>query len=110
VLHSVSSSPTSKCLQRVTVRGIHSDKDCRGHNHPDGFQVCIGGQARHATKVVRREMRRRAAVESLIGHLKDDHRLGRQLSQGPRGEASTRFHRWRQTSAHSCAACYTPLG
>jgi hypothetical protein len=59
---------------------------------------------------VRREMRRRAAVESLIGHLKEDHRLGRQLSQGPRGDASTRFHRWRQTSAHSCAACYTPLG
>ena len=36
MLHSVSSSPTSKCLQRVTVRGIHSDKDYRGHTIPTG--------------------------------------------------------------------------
>jgi hypothetical protein len=37
-----------------------------------GFKVCISGQVRHATKAVRREMRRRATGEPVIGHLKED--------------------------------------
>ena len=49
----------------------------RGHNYPDRFKVWISGQIRRVTKAIRREMRRRAAVEPVIGHLKDDHRMRR---------------------------------
>ena len=71
-------------LTGVAVRRIHGDKGYRGHNYPDRFRVWISGQVRRVTKVIRREMRRRAAVEPVIGHLKDDHRMRRKLSQGPR--------------------------
>ena len=65
-------------LTGVAVRRIHGDKGYRGHNYPDRFKVWISGQVRRVTKAIRREMRRRAAVEPVIGHLKDDHRMRRQ--------------------------------
>jgi hypothetical protein len=58
----------------VAVRRSHGDKGYRGHNHPDRFKVWITGQVRRVTKAIRREMRRRAAVEPVIGHLKADPR------------------------------------
>ena len=39
------------------------------------------------TDQIRREMRRRSAVEPLIGHLKDDHRMGRNHLAGSAGDA-----------------------
>jgi IS5 family transposase len=59
------------------VRRIHVDKGYRGHNYPDRFKVWISGQVRRITKAIRREMRRRATVEPVIGHLKDGHRVRR---------------------------------
>src|SRR5262249_11798810 len=59
------------------VRRIHGDKGYRGHNYPNRFKVWISGQVRRVTKAIRREMRRRAAIEPVIGHLKQDHRMGR---------------------------------
>jgi transposase, IS5 family len=41
---------------------------------------------RRVTKPVRREMRRRAAVEPVIGHLKDDHRMRRNYLKGRDGD------------------------
>jgi transposase, IS5 family len=38
------------------------------------------------TKAIRREMRRRAAVEPVIGHLKDDHRMRRNYLKGRNGD------------------------
>lgn len=34
-------------------------------------------QNRRVTPAIKREMRRRSAVEPVIGHLKDEHRMGR---------------------------------
>src|SRR6267154_372875 len=34
-------------------------------------------QKRRVTPAIKREMRRRSAVEPVIGHLKDEHRMGR---------------------------------
>jgi transposase, IS5 family len=73
-------------LTGVTVHRIHGDKGYRGHNYPDRFRVWITGQVRRATKAMRREMRRRAAVEPVIGHLKDDHRMGRNHLKGRDGD------------------------
>src|SRR5262249_48554783 len=50
-------------LTGVTVRRIHGDKGYRGHNYPNRFKVWISGQVRRVTKAIRREMRRRAAIE-----------------------------------------------
>ena len=73
-------------LTGVAVRRIHGDKGYRGHNYPDRFKVWISGQVRRVTKAIRREMRRRAAVEPVIGHLKDDHRMRRNHLKGRDGD------------------------
>ena len=73
-------------LTGVTVRRIHGDKGYRGHNYPNQFKVWISGQVRRVTKAIRREMRRRAAIEPVIGHLKEDHRMGRNYLTGRDGD------------------------
>ena len=81
--------PVIADLEKLTgaaVRRIHGDKGYRGHNYPDRFKVWISGQVRRVTQVIRREMRRRAAVEPVIGHLKDDHRMRRNHLKGREGD------------------------
>jgi IS5 family transposase len=73
-------------LTGVEVCRIHGDKGYRGHNYADRFKVWITGQVRRVTKNIRREMRRRAAVEPVIGHLKDGHRMGRNHLKGRDGD------------------------
>ncbi len=75
-------------LTGVETRRIHVDKGYRGHNHPHKFRVWISGQVRRVTKTIRREMKRRAAVEPVIGHLKAEHRLGRNYLKGRDGDRS----------------------
>jgi IS5 family transposase len=73
-------------LTGVEVRRIHVDKGYRGHSHPHRLRVWISGQVRRVTKAIRREMRRRAAVEPVIGHLKDGHRMDRNYLKGREGD------------------------
>jgi transposase, IS5 family len=75
-----------EAMTGVETRRIHVDKGYRGHNHPHKFRVWITGQARRVTKSIRREMKRRAAVEPVIGHLKAEHRLGRNYLKGRDGD------------------------
>src|ERR1700756_559891 len=82
-------APVIADLEKFTgaaVRRVHGDKGYRGHNYPDRFKVWISGQVRRVTKAIRREMRRRAAVEPVIGHLKDDHRMRRNYLKGRNGD------------------------
>ena len=39
------------------------------------------------TPAIKREMRRRSAVEPLIGHIKNGHRMDRNYLAGPQGDA-----------------------
>jgi transposase, IS5 family len=73
-------------LTGVETRRIHVDKGYRGHNHKEKFRVWISGQARRVTKSIRREMKRRAAVEPVIGHTKAEHRMGRNYLKGRDGD------------------------
>jgi hypothetical protein len=66
---SVPSSPSCKRSPASRCR-IHVDKGYRGHNYPDRFKVWITGQVRRVTRAIRREMKRRAAVEPVIGHVR----------------------------------------
>lgn len=72
----------------VTPRRIHVDKGYRGHNHKEKFRVWITGQVRRVTRPIRREMKRRAAVEPVIGHVKAEHRMGRNYLKGRDGDRS----------------------
>jgi IS5 family transposase len=67
----------------VEVKPTHVDKGYRGHNHPNRFQVWISGQVRRTTAALKREMRRRAAIEPVIGHLQSRAPDGPQSSEGP---------------------------
>jgi len=70
----------------VEVKRTHVDKGYRGHNHPNRFQVWISGQVRRTTAALKREMKRRAAIEPVIGHLKAEHRMGRNHLKGREGD------------------------
>jgi IS5 family transposase len=75
-----------EALTGIETRRIHVDKGYRGHNHTHKFRVWISGQVRRVTATIRREMKRRAAVEPVIGHLKAEHRMGRNYLKGPEGD------------------------
>src|SRR5579883_531526 len=81
--------PVIKDMEKLTgveTRRIHVDKGYRGHNHPHKFRVWISGQVRRVTAAIRREMRRRAAVEPVIGHVKAEHRMDRNYLKGRGGD------------------------
>jgi IS5 family transposase len=46
----------------------------------------VGLQKRGIHAIVKRELRRRAAVEPVIGHLKEEHRMGRNFLKGREGD------------------------
>jgi transposase, IS5 family len=68
---------------------IVADRGYRGHNAPEEhrFKVYICGQKRRVTEQIKRELRRRSAVEPVIGHLKSEHRMGRNHLAHPTGDA-----------------------
>jgi IS5 family transposase len=73
-------------LTGVEIARIHVDKGYRGHNYPNRFKVWISGQVRRVTAAIRREMKRRAAIEPVIGHVKSDHRMDRNYLKGRDGD------------------------
>ena len=58
---------------------VVTDAGYRGHHAPreKRFQVYVAGQKRGLSPAIKRAFRRRAAVEPVIGHLKSEHRMGR---------------------------------
>jgi len=74
----------------VNLQRIIADKGYRGHNAPtgQGLSVFTSGQKRGVTEKIKRELRRRSAVEPVIGHLKSDHRMDRNHLKGRAGDAA----------------------
>jgi transposase, IS5 family len=72
-----------------TLKRLIADKGYRGHNaSPEyKFRVYLSGQKRGVTDAIKRDLRRRSAVEPVIGHLKADHRMGRNYLSGSTGDA-----------------------
>ena len=70
----------------VEVHRIHVDRGYRGHSYDNKFRVWISGQVRRVTKTIRREMKRRAAIEPVIGHIKAEHRMDRNYLNGRDGD------------------------
>jgi len=71
--------PAIERLVGNTIERLHADAGYRGHNAPPEykFKIYTSKQKRRVTPAIKREMRRRAAVEPVIGHLKEDHRMDR---------------------------------
>jgi IS5 family transposase len=68
---------------------ILTDAGYKGHNAPAShkFRVYTAGQKRRMTPAIKREMRRRAAVEPVIGHIKNEHRMDRNYLFHSTGDA-----------------------
>jgi transposase, IS5 family len=66
-----------------------TDAGYRGHNAPPDhkFKVYTAGQKRRVTPQIKREFKRRAAIEPVIGHLKQEHRMGRNHLAHASGDA-----------------------
>jgi IS5 family transposase len=72
-----------------TIQRIVADKGYRGHNAPENykFKIYISGQKRGVTDAIKRDLRRRSAVEPVIGHTKSEHRMDRNYLKGSHGDA-----------------------
>jgi len=55
-------------------------------SYPNKLRVYRSGQKRGITPTIKKELRRRSAVEAVIGHLKCDGRLGRNYLKGRDGD------------------------
>jgi IS5 family transposase len=74
-------------LTGVEVERAYVDRGYRGHD-ADRARVILSGQKRRITPTIRRERRRRNAIEPVIGHIKDDGHLGRNFLLGTEGDAT----------------------
>jgi len=84
--------------QRLTGRQIeraYVDKGYRGHDAPNPRRVFISGQKRGVFGIIKRELRRRSAIEPLIGHMKEEGYLGRCYLKGQPGGRKRCPHRRR---------------
>jgi len=72
-------------LTGITPEEMFVDKGYRGsQHHPENVAVYISGRKLSGT--LKRLLRRRSAIEPVIGHLKQDHRMKRNYLQGPAGD------------------------
>ena len=75
-------------VRRVTgeaVKRCFVDRGYRGHGVTD-CEVLISGRRRGLTPQMKKELKRRSAVEPVIGHLKEDGKLGRNWLKGRIGD------------------------
>jgi transposase, IS5 family len=82
--------PEMEALVGNIIERLVLDKGYRGHNAPPDykFRVFISGQKRGVTPSIKRTMRRRSAIEPVIGHLKAEHRMGRNYLWFKHGDAN----------------------
>jgi transposase, IS5 family len=71
-----------------TIERAYVDKGYRGHDTENPRRVFISGQKRGVFGVIKRELRRRSAIEAVIGHMKTDGHLGRCYLKGRDGDAA----------------------
>jgi hypothetical protein len=76
--------PENETQIGASLSRIVGDRGYSGHNAPPHhrFKVYISGQKRRVTEYIKRELRRRSAIEPVIGHAKSEHRMGRNYLAG----------------------------
>jgi transposase, IS5 family len=70
------------------IKKILADAGYRGHNAPDThtFRVYTQGQKRGVSPAIKKQMKRRAAIEPVIGHVKNEHRMNRNYLAHTQGD------------------------
>jgi IS5 family transposase len=76
----------TETLTGCPVERAYVDKGFRGHHTPQPWRVFISGQKRGVHGIIKRELRRRSAIEPVSGHLKEDGHLGRNFLHGRHGD------------------------
>jgi transposase, IS5 family len=81
--------PAIETTLGAELERILADAGYKGHNAPPShkFRVYTAGQKRRMTPSIKRQMRRRAAVEPVIGHIKNEHRMDRNYLFHSSGDA-----------------------
>jgi IS5 family transposase len=77
--------------ERLTGREIeraYVDKGYRGHDASNPHRVFISGQKRGVFGAIKHELRRRSAIEPVIGHMKAEGHLGRCYLKGTAGDVA----------------------
>lgn len=69
----------------ITVKEAFCDRGYRGHNHTGDTIVHIAGK-KSRSRSLRKWLRRRSAIEPVIGHLKSDNRMDRNYLKGAVGD------------------------
>src|SRR5213593_1695782 len=80
-----------EATERLTgceIERAYVDKGYRGHDTANPRRVFISGQKRGVFGVIKRELRRRSAIEAVIGHMKAEGHLGRCYLKGRAGDAA----------------------
>ena len=78
----------SEKLTGCAIERAYVDKGYRGHDTANPHRVFISGQKRVVFGIIKRELRRRSAIEAVIGHMKTDGHLGRCYLKGSDGDAA----------------------
>jgi IS5 family transposase len=74
-------------LTGCAIERAYVDKGYRGHTTERPRRVFISGQKRGVFGAIERELRRRSAIEPIIGHMKSEGHLGRCYLKGREGDA-----------------------
>ena len=76
----------SEALTGCEIERVYVDKGYVGHDAPNPLRVFRSGQKRGVHGQIKKELRRRSAIEAVIGHCKTDGHLGRNFLKGRRGD------------------------
>jgi len=76
----------TEALTGREIERVYVDKGYQGHDAPKPLRVFKSGQKRGVHGQIKKELRRRSAIEAVIGHLKTDGHLGRNFLHGRHGD------------------------
>jgi IS5 family transposase len=76
----------TEALTGREIERVYVDKGYRGHTAPKPLRVFKSGQKRGVHGQIKKELRRRSAIEAVIGHCKTDGHLDRNFLHGRDGD------------------------
>ncbi|MEQ8653036.1 MAG: IS5 family transposase [Kiloniellales bacterium] len=76
----------AEAMSGVAIERVYADKGYRGHDYQGQARVMLSGRSRGLTPTMKRELKRRSAIEPMIGHAKNDGRFGRNYLLGHQGD------------------------
>lgn len=76
----------TEALTGREIKRVYVDKGYVGHDAPKPLRVFKSGQKRGVHGQIKKELRRRSAIEAVIGHCKTDGHLDRNCLKGRQGD------------------------